>query len=1038
MIKQEATNTFQEGLNMDFNPLVQPPNTLTSCLNGTLITMNGNENVLQNDMGNVRVERAMLPSGYIPIGTTELGGIIYIASYNPFTNKSQIGSFPSPETNFTDNELFLNIAKQIAENYFIEAYNENYYVLKNRNKELELIDELYPGDKFLIYSPNISTNCNNLTAFKQDNSTDEKSMDAPVRNVKLKVAAIDSNNNKTYLEDLTWHDVSYDNGKKTGKYFILNASTDDIESVVDNYKNKIKQPYSILTTKNPAKISIEAEIEAIDQFTINSAPEKDDNEVYITFMNPKGFRKGDQVTIDKVCVRNNGKDAYIGIGSNKVSIGPDTDNTEHKIDIIPIQKFNDDTYVLIEDLALHYTIIPSSIQTGNKSVNKWKYFEQDDSTLDLLIDLRCFPEPGKSINSVKLNFYNLSDYADLSEGLLSKLTNKNLDNNFKDYSEDEFAEFNESHAAYAKSIDISNSSQQYFGEKKITIIYDDLIKRDKCYLVSIELDYDGTIQKVYKLLLTSNIFNDYYSSSTTDFCTLQPEIEINIDNNGVNIEDEKQEPTAYIPKYSKVSNIIEQQFTYNYETNLSGNIRINLSSNIFELNTGIIKDSEGDNIYPINTNTLKINKELKIIKSKSKELDYTNGTRDYIPLSHYEPFNILGMEVNPGSEKSAISPLYITGYTKEGDDKLYIRVKTLQQFYKPDQSSMTDDERDSQCLIEYQIPNKKEETYILSDIPFGEVFQDYYQYDVIPIIFGWYSCKNHADNYDFSTKISQNQNIQRVKGDDPASYFFAIKNRDGIFEGFHTTYNIWKTSDINNKALFQISGHSGSVFSMQNPIYGLLENKKAGFFLLYYKRVDSSILGEKPLIYTYDSSLLNLNDIYFNEDFNYSITFNPTLALNNIELNDNNLINNLQPIFKYGDNIVSTSGIVHEIISKHVELSLGECIKENPPIIVNKWNYGINNGDIVSGPYYEAFFQNLDNEIIKCVMESDGTYSFESVNQISSAPANEGYSRGSVSCDISCRGEGQVIIDHATPPIYGSNTTFRIHCNDETLQIVTY
>ena len=71
-------------------------------------------------------------------------------------------------------------------------------------------------------------------------------------------------------------------------------------------------------------------------------------------------------------------------------------------------------------------------------------------------------------------------------------------------------------------------------------------------------------------------------------------------------------------------------------------------------------------------------------------------------------------------------------------------------------------------------------------------------------------------------------------------------------------------------------------------------------------------------------------------------------------------------------------------------------------------------------------------------MESDGTYSFESVNQISSAPANEGYSRGSVSCDISCRGEGQVIIDHATPPIYGSNTTFRIHCNDETLQIVTY
>jgi len=27
----------------------------------------------------------------------EYGGIIYIAAYNPITNKSQIGSFPSPE-----------------------------------------------------------------------------------------------------------------------------------------------------------------------------------------------------------------------------------------------------------------------------------------------------------------------------------------------------------------------------------------------------------------------------------------------------------------------------------------------------------------------------------------------------------------------------------------------------------------------------------------------------------------------------------------------------------------------------------------------------------------------------------------------------------------------------------------------------------------------------------------------------------------------------------------------------------------------------
>ena len=42
---------------------------------------------------NGRVETAYLPSGYVPVGIKEYGGIIYVASYNPLTNKGQIGSF---------------------------------------------------------------------------------------------------------------------------------------------------------------------------------------------------------------------------------------------------------------------------------------------------------------------------------------------------------------------------------------------------------------------------------------------------------------------------------------------------------------------------------------------------------------------------------------------------------------------------------------------------------------------------------------------------------------------------------------------------------------------------------------------------------------------------------------------------------------------------------------------------------------------------------------------------------------------------------
>ena len=105
MKKSESVNTFNKGLLMDLSPLVTPNDSLVNCLNGTILTYNGNENVLQNDMGNGRVGTAYLPQGYIPVGTAQLGGIMYIVSYNPIIKKSQIGCFPSPERNITSDNL---------------------------------------------------------------------------------------------------------------------------------------------------------------------------------------------------------------------------------------------------------------------------------------------------------------------------------------------------------------------------------------------------------------------------------------------------------------------------------------------------------------------------------------------------------------------------------------------------------------------------------------------------------------------------------------------------------------------------------------------------------------------------------------------------------------------------------------------------------------------------------------------------------------------------------------------------------------------
>ncbi len=101
MKKESGTNNFSNGLVSDLNALTTPNNVLTDALNAAIITMNGNELSLQNDMGNISLVdphggTVQLTNGFIPIGIKENGGIIYVVSYNPTTLQTEIGSFPSP------------------------------------------------------------------------------------------------------------------------------------------------------------------------------------------------------------------------------------------------------------------------------------------------------------------------------------------------------------------------------------------------------------------------------------------------------------------------------------------------------------------------------------------------------------------------------------------------------------------------------------------------------------------------------------------------------------------------------------------------------------------------------------------------------------------------------------------------------------------------------------------------------------------------------------------------------------------------------
>ena len=50
-----AQNTFEGGIVMDYNVGTVPDNIRTDALNATMSTFNGNEQLLQNDMGNAKI-----------------------------------------------------------------------------------------------------------------------------------------------------------------------------------------------------------------------------------------------------------------------------------------------------------------------------------------------------------------------------------------------------------------------------------------------------------------------------------------------------------------------------------------------------------------------------------------------------------------------------------------------------------------------------------------------------------------------------------------------------------------------------------------------------------------------------------------------------------------------------------------------------------------------------------------------------------------------------------------------------------------------
>lgn len=533
MKRSEATNTFDQGLLMDLNPLVTPNNVVTNCLNGTLITYNGNENVLQNDMGNGRVETAYLPEGYVPLGTAELGGIIYIVSYNPLIDKCQIGCFPSPERNITSDKIQIPKVSIDNSQFQVDGKIINTIVkvklLSDPNSEDGLF-KLNPGDKYTVYSTNSGVTNNKDTL--SDVGTGITKVDATPRYVTIHVVSIGDDGKITYLDDSLKWDSPLD-------YYIKEASdSDSIQRDIDEHRSLVSSAYNIFNSKVSGELALLFELKVIDSFSvtwnanvIDLEEGEYDKEAKINFdlewtsshesINPKYVKltESDKGQLDtdvvsgNICTlpdftgrKNDGSDNYetIEAGDFRYKSNDKLSNYVWDYELTPAMKFGELSY-----LAVRGTINFAEIGSGKIDVDEWRYYVQENSFY-LNWGLEAYPEKNKKINKVILTFIPF-EQVNKSNVIIS---------------EDETYQDKYPQYVISGKNSYSGNFQEVINFKETTKISNGEVLKNNLYLVDICAEYgnaaegnsDWKYRHHYKWLYTTGQWNDkFFDETITDF-----------------------------------------------------------------------------------------------------------------------------------------------------------------------------------------------------------------------------------------------------------------------------------------------------------------------------------------------------------------------------------------------------------------------------------------------------------------------------------------------------------------------------------------
>lgn len=417
-MRQQEANQFDKGLSLDTNAIAMDNHTLSGALNATMITMNGNELVLQNDMGNAKVESAYLPAGYVPVGMQEFGGIVYVASYNPFEQKSQIGCFPSPERNVSGEELG-QAGCQLLD---LVGGNSSDVLPNTTSRALLIKGPIRPGDKFVITSSNASTIASKINEDLID----------------FKVLVLDADGSGI---DIT-KDMNYFNSGPLG--FIYNGSTPSDDKFT-TYKQKIAGSIwlqeslifpayitvSITSTAIPDSNNVRVEFNATPYdsdgllWSLNHQRNIDAGHLGFAYTINGGTPDGENAVIVEKGVGNILTYSIMPKYSfGKISVLEQTGNVavdllgSGNIDIPIVRYYND---VLNDQFSLEYTI-NAYVENSNHSVSKvyLEFYDYKDCTVSEDPKSITLPAQAKQILLSTSNTFGsyttLIPYADSSEG----------------------------------------------------------------------------------------------------------------------------------------------------------------------------------------------------------------------------------------------------------------------------------------------------------------------------------------------------------------------------------------------------------------------------------------------------------------------------------------------------------------------------------------------------------------------------------------------------------------------------------------------